>query len=84
MQIGNATTRVALKQHYCWWCGEKIEPGEEYYRWVWKDDGELLPTKVHPECRVAWSKLPYDEAEVEQGEFARGCLCQHGNCRCKK
>ena len=84
MQIGNTTTQVARKQHDCWWCGEPIEPGETYSRWVWEDDGELLPTKVHPECREVWSKLPYEESEVEQGEFSRGCLCEHGNCRCEE
>jgi len=84
MLIGEVTAQTARKAHVCWWCGEQIEPGDEYTRWLWKDAGDVQPVKTHRECREAWSTLPYGENEVEFGEFCRGCTCERGACRCEK
>lgn len=81
--IGEIETQVARKQYRCWWCGEHIEPGESYVRWRWKDSKFLLTIKTHPECRDAWDELSTDDdGTIEQGDYARGCLCEHGNCEC--
>jgi len=82
MQIGSTTTPIARKRHQCWWCGESIEPGTKYVRWLCKD-GDVVQVKVHPECCIAWDSLSFSEVqEVHLGEFNRGCTCEHGYCRC--
>jgi hypothetical protein len=82
MQLGSVTVRRARKRHECWWCSEWIESGEHYAKWVWKDGGDLLPVKVHLECRTAWAEIG-DEG-VGFGDFCRGCTCERGCCECAK
>ena len=43
-------TRTARKQHRCSNCGETIELGEQYQRWMSVDDGKAFSNKMHPEC----------------------------------
>ena len=61
--------KQARKSHYCWWCGEAIEKGSPYTRWLWKHGREIIPTKVHPECGKAWRED--STLEVEFAEFSR-------------
>ena len=82
MILGEVTTQKAAKEHTCWWCGELIFQHETYVRWTWKDGNDLLPIKVHEECRKAWNQLPSDEREVEFAEFNRGCTCERDRCKC--
>lgn len=42
-------TLVARKRHRCTNCGEAIEPGAQYERWV-TFDGSAFTSKMHPEC----------------------------------
>jgi hypothetical protein len=85
MQLGSVTVQKARKPHRCWWCDGRIEPGELYARWLWKEPGESpLAVEVHPECRAAWNTLEYGENEVAAGEHCRGCTCEHGFCECGK
>ena len=81
--LGDTTTQTARTQHRCHWCGERIVPGEEYVRWLWKDHREVSATKAHSECFSAWGLLPPDESEeVMEGQYSRGCTCANGDCRC--
>jgi len=68
--IWQPVTQTARKEHPCSWCGEAIAKGEEYWRWVWEDRGELVAVKVHLDCRDAWQR---DGAEfAEPSEARRG------------
>ena len=79
-QLGTVETPTARKPHRCWWCAERIEPGEKYNRWVWKDGRDLLAVKCHPECYDAWAEIGGEE--VDYGDFCRGCTCEAGRCEC--
>jgi len=46
----------ARKMHKCQWCGKLIEPGDIYYRYTMKWDGEMQDTCMHLECAEASSK----------------------------
>ena len=77
-------TQTARKQHVCYWCGEKIIPGEKYTSWCWVDYGSFDSVKVHPECKAAWDSLEhYESDEIGFAEFCRGCKCEQGFCTCK-
>ena len=43
-------TRTARKQHRCMNCGEPIEIGTKYKRWMSVDDGKASSNVMHPEC----------------------------------
>ena len=45
-------TRTAKKMHQCMNCGEMIEVGEQYMRWVSFDD-TATTNKMHQECLEA-------------------------------
>jgi len=57
----NPTTQKARKGHRCSWCGEPINPGEEYTRWRYYGDDGVGTVKMHPECEAA------QQREVDQG-----------------
>ena len=50
MYCSPVENRKAKKQHRCMNCGESIEPGEYYLRWMSVDDGKAIGNKMHPEC----------------------------------
>ena len=61
-------TRTARKPHRCMNCGETIETGTEYQRWMSVDGGKAQQNKMHPECLDAlneefgsgyWEYSPY-------------------------
>jgi len=63
-------TLVARKRHHCTNCGELINPGETYLRWVTFDDSAFT-NKMHPECLAALRKEAICgsfEYEAYQGE----------------
>ena len=82
MFVRDVTVPIARKSHRCWWCWEQIEPGEEYIRWPWKDAGQVVTIKLHPECKAAWDGSEVDE--IMGGEYCRGCTCERGCCECGK
>jgi hypothetical protein len=45
-----AKTVAAKKKHRCTNCGESIEAGTTYARWMSVDDGTACTNKMHPEC----------------------------------
>lgn len=44
---------VARKNHRCDLCGEEIQKGETYARWVNIDGGKAFSTKLHGNCENA-------------------------------
>lgn len=66
--------RAARKPHRCTWCGEVIEVGQPYERWMSVDDF-MQTNKAHPECVIAMNRLAKEEGgttEFEPGSFKRG------------
>lgn len=68
MYCTDTETVRARKQHKCTSCGEKIEAGEQYKKWVSFDDGSAYTNKMHPECLAmhdedseggTWEYMPY-------------------------
>jgi hypothetical protein len=62
------------KVHLCAWCDERIEMGETvpYRSYVWEDG--IASEWLHPECREAMRRVPYDELEegYYPGDYTRG------------
>jgi len=81
MTVLSESNPIARNEHTCYWCGEKILPGERYTRWASIDFGEFFFTKVHRECADAWHSLHPDDFVDEHGQ-CRGCICERGDCRC--
>lgn len=89
MTTTDPKTVKAKKRHQCYWCGEPIEPGDVYEQWTCFDDGNATNVKVHGVCKEAWDKGVasgdwYYREEVDFGVHSRGCLCENGNCQCRK
>ena len=55
--------KSASKEHKCDYCGMKIGKGTSYINIVWCDDGELITSKYHIECRK------HCEDFTEEGEL---------------
>lgn len=55
-------TLTARKDHRCTNCGQLIQAGDQYMRWVSFDDSAFT-NKMHPEC------LDSLQDDAEYGEF---------------
>ncbi len=65
----SARPRRARKQHQCIWCGEPIEPGEDYMLEETLQYASIQARKWHPECLKAW----HEEADgCELAKFYPG------------
>ena len=42
------------KIHHCAWCGQCIEKGEIYQKWLYFDGGERTTVYAHIECAQVW------------------------------
>ena len=42
--------KKARTSHQCAWCGQVIEKGSSYKKWLWFCDGTRNTIKAHPEC----------------------------------
>ena len=40
----------------CAWCGQRIEIGETYAKWLWYDGGERSTVYAHKECTEVWEE----------------------------
>ena len=83
----DAETLKARKKHQCSWCGEEIQTGETYARYVFFGGDVPGTVKMHQECRVAmrgYSAQNRGWIEWQDGEFSRGCACENGRCECNK
>ena len=70
----DAKTVTANKRHRCTSCGEHIEPGEQYKKWV-SFDGSAFTNKMHLECLEMhdadsdggqWEYMPYSHERPER------------------
>lgn len=64
-------TPTARKEYVCDWCGEKIEAGEQYVTWPWKDGEAVYSVKVHQECNDAIDR-EYRGMTAEETQQWRG------------
>lgn len=75
----------ARRAYKCSWCGERIEAGEQYRSYGWRDGSDSGHEKMHTECYGAMCRLAAEEGEFLYwtfGDFHRGCTCQAGCCQC--
>lgn len=66
---------IAQKSHRCTWCGETINKGDKYYKYVHVFDLELCVAKMHTECEKAfydWCHESYNDDGYGEGQFKRG------------
>lgn len=71
----------------CTWCAGRIEKGEAYRAYRFKDCGDTGHVTLHPECYSAMQETAADEGgwfDWSVGDFSRGCSCQNGHCECEK
>lgn len=75
MHCTDVETVTARKPHKCMSCGEAIETGDQYKKWVSFDDGSACTNKMHPECYAMhgadsdgydWEYLPYSYDRPER------------------
>ena len=69
----------------CSWCAGRIEIGEPYRAYEFRDGGDHGYVALHPECYSAMQELTANEGwwfEWSIGDFNRGCTCQNGFCKC--
>ena len=69
--------RKARKPHKCNYCGQTIEPGERYYRYVGKYDGEIYTWLGHEKCEYIAGEI-WDYCDLDEGmsdeDFENGCF----------
>lgn len=83
--FGKANHHTAKKEHKCDLCGETINIGEKYYRYVSLYDGRFYDNKYHEECITAINKyckeLDYDEyTEDSVNDWIYGKVCDNHEC----
>lgn len=76
MTFTKTETTRAIKPHRCTWCGQRIEKGERYFRWVSFGDSVFV-NKMHAGCMTVFKLeaalepngvLDYTPLENERGE----------------
>ena len=58
----------------CAWCGQAINIGEQYAKWLCFDGGSRQTVYSHKECNEAWMELSMAEGgvvEITQGSQER-------------
>lgn len=58
---------TARKPHYCEICGEKINPGEKYWKGTFADYGDIWTNKAHVDCHNV-SNAVYDYYELRHND----------------
>jgi hypothetical protein len=61
MTILTDENRIARKPHRCEWCGERIEPGQQYRYYSGVFYGNFQSTHMHNEC--------YDACQEDASEY---------------
>lgn len=49
----SSATRVARKEHPCYWCREPILSGATFYEWRAAEDGRAYTGRMHGACDLA-------------------------------
>ena len=52
------------KVRRCQWCGQNIEVGEHYCKWLYFCDGERDTVYAHTECQAEWSRQASEYGEI--------------------
>lgn len=72
----STTWRTARKAHTCNYCRGTIQPGEQYERYVGKQDGDLYTFLAHEKCvfiaREIWDFVDPDDG-MDDDAFCEGC-----------
>jgi hypothetical protein len=64
---------IAAKVHRCGECPRTINPGDQYFRWSCKYDGEMQSDAMCLTCYVA-------RVKVHQHELTEGCRWEESWC----
>ena len=82
-----ATVAKSRKVRQCTWCGEKINVGDPYEAYSFRDGGDFGRVTMHPECHKAMGEVSREEGgwfTWSIGDFTRGCGCPSGDCQCSQ
>ena len=60
-------TKTRGKIRGCDWCGQKIQIGEPYEKWLFFCDGDRITVYAHKECSEAWGELAKEEGGIAYG-----------------
>ncbi len=78
MEFCTGSHHVARKRHMCILCGEYIQPGERYFRFAGKYDGDFFDHCFHPDCDRLIDRCVDGAGEWSVDEvydWIRECVC---------
>ena len=58
----------------CDWCGQAIQIGEIYEKWLWHDGGERSTVYAHKECASIWNAGDFPCGDFERPEPEGGAV----------
>ena len=71
--LNDTMVKSARGKHRCSLCGEAIPIGASYIRRTGTDHGEMVVSKMHPECEKVSQGWDINEWETfEEGSMKRG------------
>lgn len=82
--VGMTHIKACRKQHWCHWCGERIEIGRPAVKIAGVWNGDFGSAYWHPECDAAFRSLDWkgrEECGVDE-PFDRG-IFQRGSTECR-
>lgn len=70
-------TKRRGKIRRCSWCGQGINVGERYCKWLWFDGGDRSTVYAHEVCAKGWQRETKREREVvyADGENEKPEMC---------
>jgi len=75
--IAHTDIKASRKQRQCDWCEEAIDKGKSYIRQRYGGSDGPGVVRWHPQCYLAFSRLPYEyqEDSLFYTPYTRGCNC---------